>query len=175
MASLLERLDAAQAATQQQLAGLREQMAALSEQVVALEERLDELAVARKVYLSLPGDDTEQARPADDSADHGASPAKSRPSALDPARTDRRARLPQHEADRHAAAWDDDDPEHQRKRDLLQTIVTRLVLTPIGHTKGRRALKHYQGDVGIDATVLPTWANPPRPSKGLASTEITAG
>lgn len=49
-------------------------------------------------------------------------------SALDPARTDRRARLPQHLADRHAAAWHDDDPEHRRRRDLLQTIVTALVL-----------------------------------------------
>ncbi|MET8047824.1 hypothetical protein ABZU75_09480 [Streptosporangium sp. NPDC005286] len=56
-------------------------------------------------------------------------------SVLDPARTDRRTRLPQHKAVQHAAAWEDDDPEHRRRRDLLQTIVTSLILTPSSRTK----------------------------------------
>ncbi|NRQ40072.1 hypothetical protein HII36_50860 [Nonomuraea sp. NN258] len=82
-------------------------------------------------------------------------------------------RLPQHQADQHAAL--DNDSEHQRKCELLQTIVTRPVLTSVRHRKGRHPLKDYESDVGIDATVLPTWADPPRPGKGPASTEINAG
>ncbi|MEU7002241.1 hypothetical protein, partial [Nonomuraea sp. NPDC046570] len=55
---------------------------------------------------------------------------------LDPARHDRRARLPQHQADVLADAWEDDDPAHSRKRELLQDIVTALVLTPVRWAKG---------------------------------------
>ncbi|MEV4383067.1 hypothetical protein [Streptosporangium sp. NPDC049644] len=55
------------------------------------------------------------------------------------------------------------------------TCCKHLILTPFARDKGRRYFKHYQGDVGIDATVIPTWAKPPRVNKGLASTEITAG
>ncbi|MEV6149632.1 hypothetical protein AB0L53_04755 [Nonomuraea sp. NPDC052129] len=51
-------------------------------------------------------------------------------SLLDPARHDHRTRLPQHEADLLATAWQDHDPDHTRKRNLLQDIVTALVLTP---------------------------------------------
>ncbi|WP_143121016.1 hypothetical protein [Streptosporangium canum] len=96
-------------------------------------------------------------------------------STLDPARTDRRTRLPRHKAIQHAVAWEDDDPEHRRLRDLLQTIVTNLILAPVVQDKGRRYFKYYQGHVGIDATAMPTWAKPPRANRGLASTEITAG
>ncbi|MEO3875294.1 hypothetical protein ABGB18_41460 [Nonomuraea sp. B12E4] len=98
---------------------------------------------------------------------------------LDPARHDRRARLPQHQADALAAAWEDDDPAHSRKRDLLQDIVTALVLTPVRWAKGRGYLRHFRGDVGIDTTVAPVFARPPRARRStgelLASTEITAG
>ncbi|GAA0940873.1 hypothetical protein [Nonomuraea longicatena] len=100
-------------------------------------------------------------------------------SLLDPARHDRRTRLPQHEADLHATAWHDDDPDHTRKRDLLQDLVTKLVLTPVRWGKGRGYLAGFGGDVGIDTTAAPVFARPPRARRStgelFASTEITAG
>ncbi|MGI5286689.1 hypothetical protein ACQEVF_25585 [Nonomuraea polychroma] len=98
---------------------------------------------------------------------------------LDPARHDRRARLPQHQADALATAWEDDDPAHSHKRELLQDIVTALVLTPVRWAKGRGYLRHFRGDVGIDTTATPVFARPPRTRRStgelIASTEITAG
>ncbi|MFK4039372.1 hypothetical protein ACI2LC_26545 [Nonomuraea wenchangensis] len=98
---------------------------------------------------------------------------------LDPARHDRRARLPQHQADVLATAWEHDDPAHARKRELLQDIVTALVLTPVRWAKGRGYLRHFRGDVGIDTTAAPVFARPPRARRStgelIASTEITAG
>ncbi|MEV1179217.1 hypothetical protein, partial [Nonomuraea sp. NPDC049784] len=98
---------------------------------------------------------------------------------LDPARHDRRVRLPQHQADTLATAWEDDDPAHARKRELLQDIVTALVLTPVRWAKGRGYLRHFRGDIGINTTATPVFARPPhaRRSTGelIASTEITAG
>ncbi|MEV1242722.1 hypothetical protein [Nonomuraea sp. NPDC049750] len=98
---------------------------------------------------------------------------------LDPARHDRRARLPQQQADALATAWEDDDPEHSRKRELLQDIVTALVLTPVRWAKGQGYLRHFRGDVGIDTTATPVFARPPRARRStgelIASTEITAG
>ncbi|MFI0424061.1 hypothetical protein [Spongiactinospora sp. 9N601] len=94
---------------------------------------------------------------------------------LDPARHGRRARLPQHQADHLATAWEDDDVGHARKRQVLQQIVTALVLTPVRRAKGRGYLRSFAGDIGIDTTAAPTLTRPPRLNKGLASTEITAG
>ncbi|GAA3257727.1 hypothetical protein [Nonomuraea helvata] len=98
---------------------------------------------------------------------------------LDPARHDRRARLPQQQADTLATAWEDDDPAHSRKRELLQDIATALVLTPVHWAKGRGYLHHFRGDVGIDTTATPVFARPPRTRRStgelIASTEITAG
>ncbi|RBQ13935.1 hypothetical protein DP939_43385 [Spongiactinospora rosea] len=94
---------------------------------------------------------------------------------LDPARHDRRARLPKHQADHLATAWEDDDVGHARKRQVLQQIVTALVLTPVRRAKGRGYLRGFAGDIGIDTTAAPTLARPPCLNKGLASTEITAG
>ncbi|RSN08361.1 hypothetical protein DMB42_20160 [Nonomuraea sp. WAC 01424] len=100
-------------------------------------------------------------------------------SLLDPARHDRRARLPQPDADQLATTWEDTDPEHTRLRDLLQNIVTALVLTPVKWAKGRGYLAGFQGDVGIDTTAVPVFARPPRVRRStgelVASTEITAG
>ncbi|MFG1617856.1 hypothetical protein ACGFI3_34295 [Nonomuraea wenchangensis] len=100
-------------------------------------------------------------------------------SLLDPARHDRRTRLPQHEADLLATAWEDTDRDHTRKRDLLQDIVTALVLTPVRWGKGRGYLTGFHGDVGIDTTAAPVFARPPRARRStgelFASTEITAG
>ncbi|TDD00512.1 hypothetical protein E1292_28555 [Nonomuraea deserti] len=100
-------------------------------------------------------------------------------SLLDPARHDRRTRLPQHEADLLATAWQDDDPDHTRKRNLLQHLVTALVLTLVRWGKGRGYLAGFRGDVGIDTTAVPVFARPPRARRStgelIASTEITAG
>ncbi|MEV6867982.1 hypothetical protein AB0M44_44240 [Streptosporangium subroseum] len=100
-------------------------------------------------------------------------------SLLDVARHDRRTRLPQHEADLLATAWQDDDPDHTHTRDLLQNIVTALVLTPARWGKGRGYLAGFGGDVGIDTTATPVFARPPRTRRStgelIASTEITAG
>lgn len=83
-------------------------------------------------------------------------------SLLDPARHDRRTRLPQHEADLVATAWEDDDPDHIRKRNLLQDIVTALVITPVRWGKGCGYLAGFRGHVGIDTTAVPVLARPPR-------------
>ncbi|MFI6816143.1 hypothetical protein ACIBG7_27320 [Nonomuraea sp. NPDC050328] len=80
---------------------------------------------------------------------------------LDPARNDYRARLPQHEADQYAIAWHDKHPERTRKRDLLQDIVTALVLTPVRWAKGRGYLAGFHGDVGIDTTAAPSLPTAP--------------
>lgn len=100
-------------------------------------------------------------------------------SMLDPARHDRRTRLPQAEADHLAAAWADADADHVRLRHLLQDIVTALVLTPVRWAKGRGYLARFRGDVGIDTTAAPVFARPPRARRStgelIASTEITAG
>ncbi|MFG1705396.1 hypothetical protein ACFLIM_19580 [Nonomuraea sp. M3C6] len=100
-------------------------------------------------------------------------------SLLDPARHNRRTRLPQAQADLLATAWQDDDPDHARKRDLLQDLVTALVLTPARWSKGRGYLAGFGGDVGIDTTAAPVFARPPRTRRStgelIASTEITAG
>ncbi|MET8339199.1 hypothetical protein [Streptosporangium canum] len=79
---------------------------------------------------------------------------------LDPARHNRRTRLPQHEADLLATAWQDDDPDHARKRDLPQDIVAALVLTPDRWGKGRGYLAGFGGNVGIDTTAAPARAQP---------------
>jgi hypothetical protein len=96
-------------------------------------------------------------------------------SLTDPARTDRRRRLPQPEADRLATAWHDHLPGHQACRELLQTITTALVLAPVHRAAARGQLRHWNGDVGIDTTAVPAFARPPRRSNQLASIEITAG
>jgi hypothetical protein len=64
--------------------------------------------------------------------------------------------LPQHEADLLATAWEDNDPDHTRKRDLLQDIVTALGLTPACWGKGRGYLAGFRGDVGWECRAAPT-------------------
>ncbi|WP_405141997.1 hypothetical protein OG589_32825 [Sphaerisporangium sp. NBC_01403] len=96
-------------------------------------------------------------------------------SVLDPARTDRRRRLSLAQAAVSTSAWEDDEPEHLRLRRLLQDIATRLVLAPVRKAAVRGRLKHFEGDIGIDTTAIASWARPPRPTRDLASIEITAG
>ncbi|MFJ9851166.1 hypothetical protein [Streptomyces sp. NPDC101150] len=96
-------------------------------------------------------------------------------SALDPHRCDRRRRLPQEEAARHAAAWEDDHPEHLRRRETLQKISDGLVLVTVRLAHRRGLLKSWKGDVGVDATSLPSWHDEPAKHRDLASLDITAG
>ncbi|MEU7831461.1 MULTISPECIES: hypothetical protein [unclassified Nonomuraea] len=46
-------------------------------------------------------------------------------------------------------------PARSHKRELLQDIVTALVLTPVRWAKGRGYLRHFRGDIGIDTTATP--------------------
>ncbi|MFD8478862.1 hypothetical protein [Kitasatospora sp. NPDC059673] len=61
--------------------------------------------------------------------------------ALDPSRCDRRRRLPPAEAAVHAAAWEDGDPEHARRRAVLQEVSDRLVLVTVRLAHRRGAFK----------------------------------
>ncbi|WP_327129408.1 hypothetical protein [Streptomyces sp. NBC_01727] len=94
---------------------------------------------------------------------------------LDPHRCDRRRRLPEDEAADIAAAWQDSDPEHVRRRALLQEISDRLVLVTVRLAHHRGLFKSWQGDIGADTTPIPAWHHPPSPRRELASVEITAG
>lgn len=96
-------------------------------------------------------------------------------SALDVARCDRRRRLPLEEAAVFAAAWEDDDPDHVRKKTVLQQICTGLITTTVTIARRCGALKHWHGDVGVDATALASWHRPPSDKRRLASVDLTAG
>ncbi|MFD7018523.1 hypothetical protein [Streptomyces sp. NPDC059928] len=95
--------------------------------------------------------------------------------ALDPHRCDRRRRLPADEAKAVAAAWEDAQAEHVRRRVLLQEISDRLVLVTVRLAHGRGLFKGWQGDVGVDTTPIPAWHRPPSRRRQLASVELTAG
>ncbi|MCH0559174.1 hypothetical protein [Streptomyces sp. MUM 16J] len=95
--------------------------------------------------------------------------------ALDPARCDRRRRLPLDQAEPFAAAWGDNDAEHIRKKNVLQQICTALVTATIRIARRCGALKHWRGDVGIDATALASWHKPPSTKRHLASVDLAAG
>ncbi|WP_414168816.1 hypothetical protein ACMATS_22340 [Streptoverticillium reticulum] len=95
--------------------------------------------------------------------------------AVDPHRCDRRRRLPTDEAATHAAAWEDEDAGHLRRRRLLQEISDRLILVTVRLARKRGLFKGWKGDIGVDTTPLPAWHHPPRPRKALASVEVTAG
>ncbi|MEV0783298.1 hypothetical protein AB0I52_09995 [Streptomyces sp. NPDC050423] len=93
--------------------------------------------------------------------------------ALDPARHDRRSRLPLRLADFHAAIWD--SPEGQQAAARLQALTNRLVLTSVRMAHQRGYLRGWNGDVGVDATDITVNTHPHSPRRGTASTDITAG
>ncbi|MFJ9521809.1 hypothetical protein ACIRPK_26595 [Kitasatospora sp. NPDC101801] len=95
--------------------------------------------------------------------------------ALDPARIDRRRRLPLAEAAAHAAAWEDNDAERLRRRALLQEISDRLVLVTVRLAQRRGLFKGWRGDIGADTTAVPAWHHEPSDLRDLASVEVTAG
>lgn len=95
--------------------------------------------------------------------------------ALDPFRCDRRRRLPADEAVLAASAWEDTDAERVRRRELLQEISDRLVLTTVRLAHRRGLFKGWHGDIGVDTTPIPAWHRPPSRRRALASVELTAG
>ncbi|WP_406510945.1 hypothetical protein [Streptomyces sp. NBC_00212] len=95
--------------------------------------------------------------------------------ALDPARCDRRRRLGLDQAAVFAAAWEDTDPEHVRKKTVLHLVCTALITATVKIARRCGALKHWHGDVGIDATALASWHKPPSTRRNLASLDPTAG
>ncbi|MEU3074257.1 hypothetical protein [Streptomyces laurentii] len=95
--------------------------------------------------------------------------------ALDPLRCDRRRRLPADEAAVVAAAWEDADAEHTRRRELLQEVSDRLVLITVRLAHRRGLFKGWRGDIAADTTPIPAWHQPARERRGLASIELTAG
>ncbi|MFE9659050.1 hypothetical protein [Streptomyces sp. NPDC005955] len=94
-------------------------------------------------------------------------------SALDPARCDRRRRLPQADANAHAAAWK--DKAGRTAADRLQRLANDLVLTTVQLAQERGHLRAWRGDVGVDATAIPVMAKPDSEHSDSASVEITAG
>jgi hypothetical protein len=95
--------------------------------------------------------------------------------ALDPERVDRRRRLPRDQADAHATTWEDSDPEHLRRRAVLQQVSDAFVLAPVRHAIARGWLRGWPGDVGVDMTGVPAWHHPPSDRRELGSIETTAG
>ncbi|MEV5508565.1 hypothetical protein [Streptomyces orinoci] len=96
-------------------------------------------------------------------------------STLDPHRCDRRSRLPFEMAAEHAAAWEDTDAEHLRRRSLLQEISDRLVQVTVRLALKRGLFKGWKGDIGVDTTAIPAWHHPPSTRRDRASIEVTAG
>ncbi|MGW6459130.1 hypothetical protein ACWF94_24945 [Streptomyces sp. NPDC055078] len=92
---------------------------------------------------------------------------------LDPTRCDRRRRLTQAEADIHSAVWDEAAGRAAANR--LQRMANDLVLAPVRLAQQRGYLRHWAGDVGVDATSVPVLADPDSDRSGTASVEITAG
>ncbi|ANP56717.1 hypothetical protein J2Z21_009828 [Streptomyces griseochromogenes] len=92
---------------------------------------------------------------------------------LDPARCNRRSRLPQPVADAYADAWD--VPSGRQAAERLQQLANQLVLTPVRLAQARGYLRGWRGDVGVDATPIPVLAHPDSERTATASVEITAG
>ncbi|MGW3511866.1 hypothetical protein [Streptomyces sp. NPDC000994] len=92
---------------------------------------------------------------------------------LDPARCDRRSRLPQDIADDHARVWN--SPAGLEAAERLQLLANQLVLAPVRMAQERGHLRGWRGDVGVDATAIPVLAHPDSDRNGTASVEITAG
>lgn len=92
---------------------------------------------------------------------------------LDPARCDRRSRLPQEAADAYADAWN--VPSGRQAAERLQMLANQLVLAPVRLAQGRGHLRGWRGDVGVDATSIPVLAHPATDRSPTAFVEITAG
>ncbi|MFJ7421744.1 hypothetical protein ACIQXD_24495 [Streptomyces uncialis] len=94
---------------------------------------------------------------------------------LDPQRCDRRRRLPVDQARAVAAAWEDNNAERKRRREVLQEISDRLVLITVRLAHRRGLFKGWRGDIGADTTPVPAWHHPHSQRRNLSSVDITAG
>ncbi|MDK1348086.1 hypothetical protein QNO09_33360 [Streptomyces sp. 378] len=92
---------------------------------------------------------------------------------LDPARCDRRSRLPQDIADAYADAWN--VPSGRQAAERLQQLANQLVLTPVRLAHKHGHLRGWRGDVGVDATSIPVLSHPASDRTPTAPVEITAG
>ncbi|MGW0825155.1 hypothetical protein [Streptomyces sp. NPDC002845] len=92
---------------------------------------------------------------------------------LDPARCNRRSRLPREIADAYAKAWN--VPSGRQAAERLQLLANQLVLSPVRLAQDRGYLRGWRGDVGVDATPIPVLARPSSERTQTASVEITAG
>ncbi|MFD5157039.1 hypothetical protein ACFWMJ_02995 [Streptomyces hawaiiensis] len=79
--------------------------------------------------------------------------------ALDPARWDRRSRLPQDIANAYADAWN--VPSGRQAAERLQRLANELVLSPVRIAQSRGHLRGWRGDIGVDATPIPVLARHP--------------
>ncbi|WP_338897764.1 hypothetical protein WBG99_21000 [Streptomyces sp. TG1A-60] len=92
---------------------------------------------------------------------------------LDPARCDRRSRLPLDIAATHAGAWN--TPSGRQSAERLQLLANQLVLAPVQLARSRGYLRGWRGDVGVDATAIPVLARHSSERSQTASVEVTAG
>ncbi|WP_042176178.1 hypothetical protein [Streptomyces sp. NBRC 110035] len=92
---------------------------------------------------------------------------------LDPARCDRRSRLPQDIADAYTDAWN--VPSGRQAAERLQQLANQLVRSPVRLAHKRGHLRGWRGDVGVDATSIPVLAHPASDRTPTAPVEITAG
>lgn len=97
--------------------------------------------------------------------------------ALDPHRGERRRRLPAAEAAAIAAAWEDNEPEHVRRRTLLQEIGDRLVLVTVQLAHGRVAqtLLLALMILTINVDILRSWTQTSTPVADNEFTEENTG
>ena len=82
---------------------------------------------------------------------------------------------PLDQAAAHAAAWEDTEPEHLRRRLVLQQVSDAFVLAPVRTAIARGLMRGWPGDIGVDITAVPAWHHPPSDRRQLGSVETTAG
>ncbi|NEE47907.1 hypothetical protein G3M55_25270, partial [Streptomyces sp. SID8455] len=90
---------------------------------------------------------------------------------LDPARHDRRTRMPRGQAVTYRRAWL--QRAHHDSTPVLSRIANKLVLTPVRTAVARGLMDDWAGDLSVDATAIPTWAR--HSTKRRASLEVSAG
>lgn len=77
---------------------------------------------------------------------------------LDAAPHERRSRLPRAKGRKIAAVWNGPGGAPPLRR--LEELANRLVTTPVRTAFAKRLMRHWNGDVALDTTSLPSWAKP---------------
>ncbi|AUG79289.1 hypothetical protein CFP65_4544 [Kitasatospora sp. MMS16-BH015] len=91
---------------------------------------------------------------------------------LDPARHNRRIRLPRADARPHRAVWAKASDTHD-PAPALSEIANRLVLSPVRIATDRGLLDNWRGHLAVDGTAVAAWAR--KSSSRHCSLEISAG